>query len=240
MTLKPSCAPVLQRIETLAGRTFGVGDQPLVSRGAFGEAAESMPGMMDTVLNVGLNPACVAAMAQRTGNRAAPGKGLSALSFRCTPTPSAASKTTAPSSACACFASSKQGRRAIIGKGDNDDLDAERSKHSANACAISMPRRRGTSSRRSVGDALCQRQCRLPVVEQRFAPSPIAGTTKLDGLLGTAVNVQMMCPSEVSGVMFTANPVNQAPEIIIEFRVRPRGSHCARQGSPPTDSCSTR
>src|SRR5208283_1918871 len=39
---------------------------------------------------------------------------------------------------------------------------------------------------------------------------------QFDGLLGTAVNVQMMCPSEVSGVMFTANPVSQAPEIIIE------------------------
>ena len=38
----------------------------------------------------------------------------------------------------------------------------------------------------------------------------------IDGLLGTAVNVQMMCPSEVSGVMFTANPVSQAAEIIIE------------------------
>ena len=39
---------------------------------------------------------------------------------------------------------------------------------------------------------------------------------QINGLLGTAVNVQMMCPSEVSGVMFTANPVNQAGEIIIE------------------------
>src|SRR6185436_18377814 len=27
---------------------------------------------------------------------------------------------------------------------------------------------------------------------------------------------QMMCPAEVSGVMFTANPVNQAPDMIIE------------------------
>jgi pyruvate,water dikinase len=36
-------------------------------------------------------------------------------------------------------------------------------------------------------------------------------------LLGTAVNVQMMCPSEVSGVMFTANPVNPARgEVLIE------------------------
>jgi pyruvate,water dikinase len=30
------------------------------------------------------------------------------------------------------------------------------------------------------------------------------------GLLGTAVNVQMMCPSEVSGVLFTAHPVDPA------------------------------
>ncbi len=40
---------------------------------------------------------------------------------------------------------------------------------------------------------------------------------RIDGLLGTAVNVQMMCPSEVSGVLFTANPVNPAlSQIIIE------------------------
>src|SRR5262249_11526368 len=38
---------------------------------------------------------------------------------------------------------------------------------------------------------------------------------KIEGLLGTAVTVQMMCPSEVSGVMFTANPVNPALEQIV-------------------------
>ena len=38
---------------------------------------------------------------------------------------------------------------------------------------------------------------------------------KIEGLLGTAVNVQMMCPSEVAGVMFTADPVNPALEQIV-------------------------
>ena len=57
----------LQRLEQLAGRTFGAGSQPLLVAVRSG-AAQSMPGMMDTVLNVGLNPACVAAMAERTGN----------------------------------------------------------------------------------------------------------------------------------------------------------------------------
>src|SRR5437763_7322770 len=33
---------------------------------------------------------------------------------------------------------------------------------------------------------------------------------RVEGLLGTAVTVQMMCPAEVSGVLFTAHPVNPA------------------------------
>src|SRR5438034_582218 len=57
----------LARLEKLAGRTFGVGAAPLLVAVRSG-AAQSMPGMMDTVLNVGLNPTCVAAMAERTGN----------------------------------------------------------------------------------------------------------------------------------------------------------------------------
>src|SRR5947209_3505599 len=57
----------LQRLEQLTGRTFGRGGDPLLVAVRSG-AAQSMPGMMDTVLNVGLNPDCVAAMGQRTEN----------------------------------------------------------------------------------------------------------------------------------------------------------------------------
>jgi pyruvate,water dikinase len=39
----------------------------------------------------------------------------------------------------------------------------------------------------------------------------------IDGLLGTAATVQAMCPAEVSGVLFSANPVDPSrPEILIE------------------------
>jgi pyruvate,water dikinase len=39
----------------------------------------------------------------------------------------------------------------------------------------------------------------------------------IDGLLGTAVTVQAMCPAEVAGVLFTANPVDPSrPEIVVE------------------------
>src|SRR5438045_2376399 len=57
----------LARLEQLTGRTFGRGDRPLLVAVRSG-AERSMPGMMDTVLNVGLNPDCVRALAERTGN----------------------------------------------------------------------------------------------------------------------------------------------------------------------------
>src|SRR5690349_5283156 len=56
----------LARLAQLAGRPFGAGDNPLLVAVRSG-AAQSMPGMMDTVLNVGLNPDCVRAIAARTG-----------------------------------------------------------------------------------------------------------------------------------------------------------------------------
>src|SRR5437588_2545069 len=57
----------LARLEQLTGRPFGRGPDPLLVAVRSG-AAQSMPGMMDTVLNVGLNPDCVRAVAERTGN----------------------------------------------------------------------------------------------------------------------------------------------------------------------------
>lgn len=49
------------------GKTFGRGTNPLLFSCRSG-AAISMPGMMDTVLNIGLNDATVIALANATGN----------------------------------------------------------------------------------------------------------------------------------------------------------------------------
>src|SRR5204863_8479293 len=57
----------LHRLQQLADRKFGRGDQPLLVAVRSG-AAHSMPGMMDTILNVGLNPDCVRDMGNRLGN----------------------------------------------------------------------------------------------------------------------------------------------------------------------------
>ncbi|MDB5186622.1 MAG: pyruvate phosphate dikinase [Candidatus Saccharibacteria bacterium] len=58
----------LQRLERQTGKEFGNPDNPLLVSVRSGAQA-SMPGMMDTVLNVGLNPATVAGLARLQGEQ---------------------------------------------------------------------------------------------------------------------------------------------------------------------------
>ena len=57
----------LRRVEELTRTTFGDAKQPLLVSVRSGAPA-SMPGMMDTILNLGLNDTTVAALAERSGN----------------------------------------------------------------------------------------------------------------------------------------------------------------------------
>ncbi len=57
----------IAKIEKLTGKTFGHGSNPLLFSVRSG-AAVSMPGMMDTVLNLGLNDETLQAMIDLTGN----------------------------------------------------------------------------------------------------------------------------------------------------------------------------
>jgi pyruvate,water dikinase len=111
----------LARLELLVGRRFGATADPLLLAVRSG-AAQSMPGMMDTVLNVGSNHA---------GDP---------------------------------WESLRQAINAVF-----DSWNSERAVLYRKHCAI-------------------------------------------DGLIGTAVTVQAMCPAETSGVLFTANPVDPARE----------------------------
>jgi pyruvate, orthophosphate dikinase len=58
----------VQALETKAGKRFGDGHDPLLVSVRSG-AAISMPGMMDTILNVGLDRESVEGLAERSGNR---------------------------------------------------------------------------------------------------------------------------------------------------------------------------
>jgi pyruvate,orthophosphate dikinase len=57
----------LERLETLQGQKLGTGDNPLLVSVRSG-AKFSMPGMMDTILNLGLNDQAVEALAKRSNN----------------------------------------------------------------------------------------------------------------------------------------------------------------------------
>jgi pyruvate,orthophosphate dikinase len=65
--LEEQVAEALGRLEAHAGKALGDPGDPLLVSVRSG-ARESMPGMMDTVLNLGMNDASVAGLAEKTGN----------------------------------------------------------------------------------------------------------------------------------------------------------------------------
>ncbi|MCX7826851.1 MAG: pyruvate, phosphate dikinase, partial [Verrucomicrobiae bacterium] len=65
--LKPQVDAALARVETLMGKKFGCPKNPLLVSVRSG-ARRSMPGMMDTVLNIGLNDVTVQGLIEQTQN----------------------------------------------------------------------------------------------------------------------------------------------------------------------------
>jgi pyruvate, orthophosphate dikinase len=65
--LRPQVEQALQRMEAATGRVFGGSAHPLLVSVRSGSAL-SMPGMMDTILNLGLNDATVEGLARESGN----------------------------------------------------------------------------------------------------------------------------------------------------------------------------
>ena len=65
--LRPEVEAAIKNIENLTGRKFGDKNLPLLVSVRSGARA-SMPGMMDTILNLGLNEEVVEVMAEKSGN----------------------------------------------------------------------------------------------------------------------------------------------------------------------------
>jgi pyruvate, orthophosphate dikinase len=66
--LRPQVEAALSEVGRITGKNFGDGSNPLLVSVRSGGRA-SMPGMMDTVLNLGLNDTTVAALAEKSGDR---------------------------------------------------------------------------------------------------------------------------------------------------------------------------
>ncbi len=188
-------------LEQQAGRSFGRGDNPLLVAVRSG-AAESMPGMMETILNVGLNPECVQAMSRRTGDpRAAwreyrdflvtAGENFGAVSAQ-------------------VFAEIVHGMLAEYSLDSESQLTAQQFEELCQRFRITYQRHSGRDLPDDPMETLFQA---VEAVFRSWQSERAVAYRKhhhIEGFLGTAVNIQMMCPSEVSGVLFTAHPVDPA------------------------------
>jgi pyruvate,water dikinase len=180
----------MARLEKTTGRRFGAGKQPLLVSVRSG-AAQSMPGMMDTILNCGLHPGLAdqvadrrlfwqayAAFVERFGNTAA---GIPTSDYE---------------------------RTASAARSDRER---------AEAWIALYEQRTGKAFPTTAWDAL--RECVNAVFESWNSERAVVYRKAhgLEHLEGTAVSIQAMFNSRVSGVAFTANPLRpDANEIIIE------------------------
>lgn len=196
----------LARLEQLSGRSFGEGGNPLLVAVRSG-AAQSMPGMMDTVLNVGLNPECVRALAVRTGN--ARGAWETYRHFL------AMYGHTVGGVAEAVLDEVAAGLLRETGLASEADLDAGQMEALCHRLINAYRQHTGHDMPVEPWAMLCA------AIDAVFGSwhNERAVTYRqhhhVEGLLGTAVTVQMMCPAEVSGVLFTANPINPALEQVL-------------------------
>jgi pyruvate,orthophosphate dikinase len=203
----------LARLEGVAGRAFGRGDDPLLVAVRSG-SARSMPGMMDTVLNVGLNPDCVRAIAERASGFIPEARRAAWEAYR---------------HFLGMFGHTIGGIPEEVFTGLIADLLQESGKRTESELdAAEMERlcdRFRAAYRQHAGRDLPTDPWEL----LRLAIDAVFDSWnneraviyrrhhQIEGLLGTAVTVQAMCPAEVSGILFTAHPVNpELEQMLIE------------------------
>ncbi len=217
--LKGQVTAALDRVGEITGKTFGDPANPLLVSVRSGARA-SMPGMMDTVLNLGLNDVTVEAIAK---NR-----------------PTAASPMTAIAASSTCIATSCSALDTITSRRFSRPTRTARVTCST---PISTPR---TGSRSSNG----YKQCVIDETGKPFPQDPheqlwgaigaVFGSwmnaraityRRLHGIpesWGTAVNVQAMVfgnmgDTSATGVAFTRNPSTGEKRLYGEFLINAQG-----------------
>ena len=164
-----------------------------------------MPGMMDTVLNLGLNDRTVEGLAERAAATAASPTTAIAASSRCTATWCWASTTTS---------SRRRSRSSSRRKGCplRHRARRRRARRAGQApTSRSSPRTPASRSRRTRRSSSGVRSAPCSAPGRRRARSPTAGSTASPSDMGTAVNVQAMVFGNMgedcaTGVAFTRNP----------------------------------
>jgi phosphohistidine swiveling domain-containing protein len=184
----------LARLENVTGRPFGKGPRPLLVSVRSG-AAVSMPGMMDTLLNCGLHPALADELAD---------KDRFWLAYRQFVQQFAQT-----------VADVKLDGQPADGRGQA--TGAQHDRELAESCRKLYESRTGRPFPSTPWQTLVE--CVNAVFESWNSRRAVVYRKSQDvrGVDGTAVNVQAMFPSEVSGIAFTANPADPlARDIVIE------------------------
>jgi len=193
----------LERLERATGRRFGDPNRPLLVSVRSG-AAVSMPGMMDTILNCGLSPAMAADQGDPSGFWRVYGQFVTMFARTVAGVESG---------------EFERVEQALLAESDSDngELSADGLRRLAEGYMTLYADRTGRNFPTDPADAL--RQCIDAVFHSWNNERAITyrQANAIRGLSGTAVNVQSMFPSRVSGIVFTANPNNLAAnEMIIE------------------------
>lgn len=182
----------LARLEVEAGRPFGRSSQPLLVSVRSG-AARSMPGMMDTLLNCGLNPDLAVPPPDGVGDTPQFWHLYGQFFFMFART----------------VHELEADRFPML------NLEAGANRQSVMAAIDAYEQLVGKSFPVDPWQVLIE--CINAVFDSWHNERAIAYRQRNDirGLHGTAVNVQMMFPSEISGIVFTQDPNHQQPDHMV-------------------------
>lgn len=230
--LEQGLASGIRHLERATGRGFGDGRRPLLVSVRSG-AAKSMPGMLETVLDVGLNMATVHGLIRTTGNPR-----LAWDSFRRLVQGYATVVDGVPDTP---FAACLVDMMAAEGVGSESELDPE---------ALE----RLTSAYRDIATSSAGRDIPHDPMQQLTAVAAAVYRSweaekareyrrinRLEDLEGTAVTVQAMVFGNAgghsgAGVAFTRNPATGAKELYVDFLFDAQGDDVVSGRRRPADA----
>lgn len=208
----------LEHIEHSTGSLFGSNQTPLLLSVRSG-AAISMPGMMDTVLNLGLNDVTVEALAKRTGNPR-----FAYDSYRRFLDMFGDVVMDIPHSD---FESELTALKASVGVTEDNDLTTEQLRDLV-ARYKGVYQKHSTSFPADPREQLYKSICAVFDSWQSDRAKKYMEVQKITGLLGTAVNVQAMVfgnmgDTSCTGVLFTRNPNTGENKLFGEYLINAQG-----------------
>ena len=209
----------LHRLEALQGQQFGAGDNPLLVSVRSG-AKFSMPGMMDTILDLGLNDVSVVSLANKTGNPRFAYDSYRRLIQMFGDVVLGIPK--------AEFEEIFDGVKQTVGAKMDTELNAEQLQTVIAGYLVLIEKRTGSDFPQDPNRQLMMVRDAVFASWNNDRAKAYRRINKIDDWLGTAVNVQSMVFGNLgetsgTGVGFTRNPATGAKEFYGEFLLNAQG-----------------